>query len=118
MGYRSDAALVLKTSDYENIIKTIKDSGKYSVAYSMVVDESLEPINVELKCDEYVVLKWERCKWYDIFPEIDFINEIKKRYNSLFMRCGDDVTDNEMRLNGNDYGMFGRVTMCRDIIVH
>lgn len=112
MGYRSDVALVLKTEDYKKeleMAENIDDDKK--------IDLFLNPDDVHSN-EEYTVICWDWIKWYDgMFPDVDYVENIRARNDSLFIRVGEDNNDCEEILNGDDYDMFEIASLSRTINV-
>ncbi|NCD42189.1 MAG: hypothetical protein EOL88_08875 [Bacteroidia bacterium] len=70
--------------------------------------ETIEKIFDLLDCaeesdndDEGVSFRWNNIKWYDLYEEIDFIENAKKvlndrRIGHCFIRVGEDMTDTDI----------------------
>ncbi len=95
MGYRSDVVLSLSNHAYNLMNCMIEEEPK----------ETIEKIFDLLDCaeesdndDEGVSFRWNNIKWYDLYEEIDFIENAKKvlndrRIGHCFIRIGEDMAD-------------------------
>ena len=90
MGYRSDVGIALYTKDFNTMIKrtkALKDKSTYELindADKYTADE-----------DKVTILYFLDIKWYHEFKSVSWIENFIQKINSVFVRTGEDINDNE-----------------------
>ena len=100
---RSDVAIAMKQTDYEKLQKAIEELDEDT---KEDVTHFMKGVSLEVSSEnkEYVILKWEWVKWYDYFPEVEFIlNFLEEIEKYDYIRIGEDYDDIECEFNSDDY---------------
>lgn len=111
MGYYSNTTIVMYKDDFAEFIKKGLHDSQSDVDRFIKLGEYKR---ATIANNEYVVCQWHNIKWYyGAFEEIDFVmNYIDSLDNFLYCRVGEDITDVEEQLKGDDYYMCD----CIDVI--
>ncbi|MGN0992946.1 MAG: hypothetical protein ACI4PE_03405 [Bacilli bacterium] len=106
MGYRSEVAIAMKKSDYEELVERAKINNRQDVIDLIDYGEVRNP------SDNVVILYWDWVKWYQDNEDVQYIEnylieiqENGKPYS--FVRLGEELSDIEERKvfgeSGDDY---------------
>ncbi len=98
MGYRSEIALTMFESDYQEMLKK---------AYRESKDVALPFITRYAhlyKSDDIVTIYWDWVKWYEEYEDVRFVIDfIHNDIPYKFTRVGESVGDIEEEFNGENY---------------
>lgn len=101
MGYRSDVGIALNQSAILTLHQKLNALDKESEAFSVVssfftyADKHLE--DCDSGAETYL---WEGVKWYDEFPDVEFIENLLMELDwgdFLFIRIGEELDDIDIR---------------------
>lgn len=98
MGYRSDVAITMLKNDYIEMIKKAKDEN--TIAYKLLTNTNAKyKYNINESNQEIITIHYKWIKWYS--DEVDWIENYltENKIEHLFLRTGEDITDNEYRDN-------------------
>lgn len=98
MGYRSDVGFALPLKEAIALNNKFKELNCYNLL------ENYEEVKEIQFCDEvWMIYIWTWLKWYESYPEVQFIEEYMKKEDSqyCFIRIGEDINDNEEHYNNS-----------------
>ena len=92
MGYRSEVAIAMKKSDFEELEGRIKLTNKENVLNLLEVRDHF------VDRGDVVIIKWDWIKWYDEFEEVDYIDNYlcelrEKGHPCSYVRVGESYDD-------------------------
>ena len=102
MGYRSEVAIVLSDEAYELLCCMIEN-----IEEKELLDSVLELVDEMYEEKDNVLLYYECTKWYETYPEVDFImdfigNAFDEDMAFNYLRVGEDYADVENKWNRTD----------------
>ena len=101
MGYRSDIGLALTQKAVQILHQKLNALDKNSEAFSVITDFfTYADKHFEATDSGSEVYLWEYVKWYQEFPDVEFVEKLLSELDwsdFLFVRIGDDLDDIETR---------------------
>ena len=109
MGYRSEVGIALYTKDYKAMIKRAKELKKNKEPYELI--KNADKYNADNR--KITILYFSDVKWYTDFKEIQWIEHFIKKVQSVFIRIGEELDDNEETVYNEGYGLLGYCSLTR-----
>ena len=101
MGYRSEVGIALYTKDYKTMIKRAKELKKNKEPYELI--KNADKYNADNR--KITILYFSDVKWYTDFKEVQWIENFIKKVQSVFIRIGEELDDNEETVYNEGYGL-------------
>ncbi len=100
MGYYSDVTLILRADAAAKLQKSLADGTAASDASAVEAKRLIDNAShCHRAADGAVLYQWTAVKWYDEFPEVQFIGRFLEGVNGksyYFIRIGEDYDDIEV----------------------
>ena len=110
MGYRSEVAITIHNEAFNNLVEKAK--AENSDAYGLIKDSSI------YKTDKFTTMYFDSVKWYDDYPDVQFIESFMKCVPYMFKRVGEEYEDIECLEDGiedEDHDIYDCVYIVRSI---
>ena len=91
MGYRSEVGIALYTKDYKTMIKRAKELKKNKEPYELI--KNADKYSADNR--KITILYFSDVRWYTDFKEVQWIENFIKKVQSVFIRIGEELDDNE-----------------------
>ena len=101
MGYRSEVGIALYTKDYKTMIKRAKELKKNKEPYELI--KNADKYNADNR--KITILYFSDVKWYTDFKEVQWIENFIKKVQSVFIRIGEELDDNEETVYNEGYNL-------------
>ena len=108
MGYRSDVGIALYTKDFNTMIKRVKALKDKSI-YELINDADKYTADE----DKVTILYFSDVKWYTDFKGVQWIEHFIKKVQSVFIRIGEELDDNEETVYNEGYDLLGYCHLTR-----
>ncbi|MCL2620281.1 MAG: hypothetical protein FWD97_05030 [Defluviitaleaceae bacterium] len=113
MGYRSDVSIIIRNEDFRGLLPTAKAQGEEVLRYAKTLLSWAHSIR---QSEDYTTLYFEWVKWYDHYPEVQFIRDYIMDIPHSFIRIGENNSDiEEWSDAGDHYEMHTRAEVVRMI---
>ena len=109
MGYRSEVGIALYTKDYKTMIKRAKELKKNKGPYELI--KNADKYNADNR--KITILYFSDVKWYTDFKEVQWIEHFIKKVQSVFIRIGEELDDNEETVYNEGYDLLGYCFLTR-----
>lgn len=109
MGYRSEVGIALYTKDYKTMIKRAKELKKNKEPYELI--KNADKYNADNR--KITILYFSDVKWYTDFKEVQWIEHFIKKVQSVFIRIGEELDDNEETVYNEGYDLLGYCFLTR-----
>lgn len=101
MGYRSDVGIALYTKDFNTMIKRAKELKKNKEPYELI--KNADKYSADNR--KITILYFSDVKWYTDFKEVQWIENFIKKIQSVFIRIGEELDDNEETVYNEGYDL-------------
>lgn len=101
MGYRSEVGIALYTKDYKTMIKRAKELKKNKEPYELI--KNADKYSADNR--KITILYFSDVKWYIDFKEVQWIENFIKKVQSVFIRIGEELDDNEETVYNEGYDL-------------
>lgn len=101
MGYRSEVGIALYTKDYKTMLKRVKELKKNKESYELI--KNADRYNADN--GKITILYFSDVKWYADFKEVQWIENFIKKVQSVFIRIGEELDDNEETVYNEGYDL-------------
>lgn len=109
MGYRSEVGIALYTKDYKTMIKRAKELKKNKEPYELIKNAD----KYSADNGKITMLYFSDVKWYTDFKEVQWIENFIKKVQSVFIRIGEELDDNEETVYNEGYDLLGYCFLTR-----
>ena len=106
MGYRSEVAIAMKKSDFEELEARVKIDNREEVANLLEANDNF------VDRGDIIIIRWDWVKWYEEYTDVRYIEDYLCELNEQghpysFVRVGESYDDIDERISfgedGNDY---------------
>ena len=115
MGYRSEVSITIKNEDFMGMLPMAKAFGQE------LFDEVRDLLSFAQsirQTDEYTIIYFDWVKWYEDYPDVQFVEWFIGEIPHHFIRVGEDYDDTEIRGDvGEDYDMYSLANITREISI-
>lgn len=101
MGYRSEVGIALYTKDYKTMLKRVKELKKNKESYELIKNAN----RYSADNGKITILYFSDVKWYADFKEVQWIENFIKKVQSVFIRIGEELDDNEETVYNEGYDL-------------
>lgn len=101
MGYRSEVGIALYTKDYKTMLKRVKELKKNKESYELIKNAD----RYSADNGKITILYFSDVKWYANFKEVQWIENFIKKVQSVFIRIGEELDDNEETVYNEGYDL-------------
>ena len=101
MGYRSEVGIALYTKDYKTMIKRAKELKKNKEPYELIKNAD----KYSADNGKITILYFSDVTWYADFKEVQWIENFIKKVQSVFIRVGEELDDNEETVYNEGYDL-------------
>lgn len=101
MGYRSEVGIALYTKDYKTMLKRVKELKKNKESYELIKNAD----RYSADNGKITILYFSDVKWYADFKEVQWIENFIKKVQSVFIRIGEELDDNEETVYNEGYDL-------------
>ena len=101
MGYRSEVGIALYTKDYKTMLKRVKELKKNKEPYELIKNAD----KYSADNGKITILYFSDVKWYTDFKEVQWIENFIKKVQSVFIRIGEELDDNEETVYNEGYDL-------------
>ena len=109
MGDRSEVGIAIYTKDYKTMIKRAKELKKNKGPYELI--KNADKYNADNR--KITILYFSDVKWYTDFKEVQWIEHFIKKVQSVFIRIGEELDDNEETVYNEGYDLLGYCFLTR-----
>lgn len=109
MGYRSEVGIALYTKDYKTMIKRAKELKKNKEPYELI--KNADKYSADNR--KITILYFSDVRWYTDFKEVQWIENFIKKVQSVFIRIGEELDDNEETVYNEGYDLLGYCFLTR-----
>ena len=109
MGYRSEVGIALYTKDYKTMIKRAKELKKNKEPYELI--KNADKYSADNR--KITILYFSYVRWYTDFKEVQWIENFIKKVQSVFIRIGEELDDNEETVYNEGYDLLGYCFLTR-----
>lgn len=97
MGYRSEVAIAMYESDFDDLVERASESD--SGASDLINCATL------YKKGRIITITWDNIKWYENYEDVEFIMSFLRENAEKYQikRIGEDIDDIEEELNDDEY---------------
>ena len=110
MGYLSEVAITVPNEAFKELIEKAK--AENSEAYEFIKNGSV------YQTDKYTTMHFDWVKWYDGYPEVQFVEAFIRDVPYVFKRVGEDYDDTECHEGDiEDYDIYTcvHIVRCLDV---
>ena len=101
MGYRSEVGIALYTKDYKTMLKRVKELKKNKEPYELIKNAD----KYSADNGKITILYFSDVKWYTDFKEVQWVENFIKKVQSVFIRIGEELDDNEETVYNEGYDL-------------
>ena len=109
MGYRSEVGIALYTKDYKTMLKRVKELKKNKEPYELIKNAD----KYSADNGKITILYFSDVKWYTDFKEVQWVENFIKKVQSVFIRIGEELDDNEETVYNEGYDLLNYCFLTR-----